>query len=60
VTEAVFGLVGVLIGGLLIGGVDYFMRRREERQTMRSLARALHSEFLEMRSQCAYCAELGN
>jgi hypothetical protein len=58
--EAIFGLVGVLIGGLLTGGVDYFMRRREERHTMRALARALHSELLEMRSQCAYCAELGN
>jgi hypothetical protein len=60
VTEAIFGLVGVLIGGILTGGIDYFMRRREERQAMRALARALHAEFLDMRSQCAYCAELGN
>jgi hypothetical protein len=55
VTEAIFGLVGVLTGG-----IDYFMRRRVERQAMRALARALHAEFLDMRSQCAYCAELGN
>jgi hypothetical protein len=60
VTQAIFGLVGVLIGGLLTGGVDYVMSRREERETMRSLARALHAELLEMRSQCSFCADLGN
>lgn len=59
-TEAIFGLVGVLIGGLLTGGIDYLMRRREERQMMRALARALHSELVDMRSQCGYCVELGN
>lgn len=59
-TQAIFGLVGVLIGGLLTGGVDYMMRRREERETMRSLARAIHAELLDMRSQCEFCSDLGN
>ncbi len=59
-TEAVFGLLGVLIGGLLTGGIDYLMRRREERQMMRALARSLHADFVELRSKYVYCAELGN
>ncbi len=31
VTEAIFGLVGVVIGGALAGGIDYVARRRDER-----------------------------
>jgi hypothetical protein len=37
-TEAIFGLVGVLIGGILTGGIDYFMRRREPPRTWASIS----------------------
>ncbi len=60
VTEAIFGLLGVVVGGALTGGIDYLARRREERQTARALARAIYAHLLDLRSQCAYCADRGD
>ena len=49
-TAAIFGLLGVVVGGLLTGGVDYFMARRREqaelRQSTRLVADELHSLWL--------------
>jgi hypothetical protein len=60
VTAAIFGLVGVVIGGALTGGINYLMRRRDERQDARALARTLYAHLVEFRGQCKYSADLGN
>lgn len=44
-TEAFFGLAGVLLGGLISGGATYFMRRREERQARMAAARLMEEEL---------------
>lgn len=59
-TTALFGLLGVVVGGLLTGGIDYVANRREERATGRTLARALFASLLEFRSQCIYCRNRGS
>jgi hypothetical protein len=46
VTEAIFGLVGVVVGGLLTAGVSYVMARRQERADTRGAARLVSSELL--------------
>jgi hypothetical protein len=52
VTEAIFGLVGVLIGGFLQGGVGWIMERRKEnwaaRKAARLVTRDLHRARLVM------------
>ena len=49
-TAAIFGLLGVVVGALVTGGVDYFMARRREkgelRQSSRLVADELHSLWL--------------
>lgn len=49
-TAAIFGLLGVVVGGLVTGGVDYVMARRREkaelRQSTRLVADELHSLWL--------------
>jgi hypothetical protein len=44
VTTAVFGLVGVVVGGLLTAGVDALGQRNDERRTRRRAARVLLME----------------
>jgi hypothetical protein len=44
-TEAVFGLVGVLIGGALSGGIQWLMARRTERAAARTAARLVALEL---------------
>ena len=44
-TEAIFGLVGVVVGGLLSGGVAYVMERRREQHATRAAARLLAEEL---------------
>jgi hypothetical protein len=45
VTAAIFGLVGVVLGGLLSGGVTYVMERRREQRETRAAARLLAEEL---------------
>jgi hypothetical protein len=43
---AIFGLVGVLVGGLLTGGFDYFMAWRRDRLDVRAASRVVAGELL--------------
>jgi hypothetical protein len=45
VAEAIFGLVGVIVGALITGGVEYFMRVRDEKAETRAAARLTHAEL---------------
>jgi uncharacterized membrane protein YccC len=47
-TEAIFSLVGVVVGALLSGGVAYLMARRTERRKVRAAARRVLTEFRQM------------
>jgi hypothetical protein len=58
-TEAIFGLLGVVVGGALTGGIDVLAKRREERAMMRALARTIFAALTDLRSQCVYCRKLG-
>jgi hypothetical protein len=44
-TEAIFGLVGVVVGGLLTAGLDWWRRRVDERGARRLAARILVDEL---------------
>jgi hypothetical protein len=45
VTQAIFGLVGVVVGAVISGGVAFFMERRRDRQKARASARLLEEEL---------------
>jgi hypothetical protein len=45
-TEAIFGLIGVLVGGAITAGSEYLASRSAERRVRRLSARAIHSELL--------------
>jgi hypothetical protein len=45
-TEAIFGLVGVVVGGLLTAGLEELRRRADSRDRRRAAARAVHTELL--------------
>jgi hypothetical protein len=44
ITQAIFGLVGVVIGGLLSGGATYVMARRGERRRSTAAVRLVEAE----------------
>ncbi len=44
-TEAIFGLIGVVVGGVLSGAVTWAMQRRTERRAVRAAARLLAYEL---------------
>lgn len=44
-TEAIFGLVGVLLGGVISGGATYVLSRRSDRLEARASARLLQGEL---------------
>lgn len=48
-SEAIFGLIGVVVGGVLSGAVQWAMTRRDERGATRRAARLVRSELREMR-----------
>jgi hypothetical protein len=48
--EAVFGLIGVVVGGLLTAGADYVARRAAARQARRLAARVLYDELANVRA----------
>ena len=43
--EAIFGLVGVVIGGVLTGGINYFLESRREQRAIRAAARLVKVEL---------------
>jgi hypothetical protein len=43
--EAIFGLVGVVVGALITGGTEYVMRKRDERAQLRAAARLGYAYF---------------
>jgi hypothetical protein len=45
VPEWVVGLVGVIVGGLLTGGVTYFLERRREKREARAAQLVMKSEL---------------
>jgi hypothetical protein len=49
-TAAIFGLVGVIIGGVINFVVTAFLQRRTERSDRRSAARLVRSELVRFRS----------
>jgi hypothetical protein len=44
-TEAVFGLVGVIVGAVLTGGIQWWMARRSEKALLRTAARLIQVEL---------------
>jgi hypothetical protein len=45
VTEAVFGLIGVVVGGVLTGAVAYVLERRRETREARIARRIMRAQF---------------
>jgi len=46
VTEAIFGLIGVVVGGLISGGLSLILERRKERVAARVAARLVREDLL--------------
>jgi hypothetical protein len=55
VTAAIFGLLGVVIGGTLAAGLDYLAKRRDERAALRPLAREILYELLCLKHTYERC-----
>jgi hypothetical protein len=51
VTQAIFGLVGVLVGGFIAAGGSYVMARRTEKLKARASARLLENDLRAVRLQ---------
>jgi hypothetical protein len=49
-SEAIFGLVGVIIGGLLTAGLEALARRGRERRVERLAARVVYDELASLRA----------
>lgn len=45
-TEAIFGLIGVVVGGLISGGISLILERRKEHVTARVAARLVREDLL--------------
>jgi hypothetical protein len=56
-TAAIFGLLGVVIGGLVAGGVGYFMARRQERADLRQARRLVADELFTIALQYSILVE---
>jgi hypothetical protein len=59
VTAAVFGLVGVVIGGLISGRATYLMARRQERAALRQAKRLVADELFDIALQLSILREDG-
>jgi hypothetical protein len=46
--QAIIGLVGVVIGGVLTGGVEFVLERRREGRRGRAAARLIHAELSDI------------
>jgi hypothetical protein len=49
-TAAIFGLIGVIVGGIMNGAATALLQRRAERSDQRSAARLVRSELVRFRS----------
>jgi hypothetical protein len=45
VAEAIFGLVGVVVGAVITEGAEYYLKRRKEKADVRQAARLAQAEF---------------
>lgn len=59
VSEAWFGLIGVVVGGFITGGVDFVLSKRNERRLRRAAGRLLGLELDEARLFLAASVEQG-
>jgi hypothetical protein len=50
VTAAIFGLLGVIVGGVLNGAVSWWLQRGEARSSARATAGVVYDDFLHMQS----------
>jgi len=48
VSAAIFGLIGVVVGALVTGGVDYVMQRRREKAELRQARRVVAGELSDL------------
>lgn len=51
-TEAIFGLVGVVVGGVLNGGITWLVERRNQRDQVRVAARLVDGEIRIAAAAC--------
>lgn len=58
-TAAIFGLLGVIVGGVLTGIVEWVLRARDERGQMKAAARLLRSELFDAQGVFELIAEYG-
>lgn len=47
-SAAIFGLIGVVVGALVTGGVDYVMQRRREKAELRQARRVVAGELSDL------------
>jgi hypothetical protein len=50
VTAAIFGLLGVIVGGVLNGVVNWWLQRGQASSSARAIARIVYDDFLHMQS----------
>jgi hypothetical protein len=56
--EAIFGLVGVVVGAVVAGGVDYALDRRRERAGLRAALRLVEDEYKDLLSVVAIVLQM--
>lgn len=47
-SDAIFGLIGVVVGGVLTGGADFALERSREKRRARASARLIHDALTDM------------
>lgn len=57
ILPAIFGLVGVIVGGTITGGSTYFFERRRERRELKRASRLLDEELLIAETAATMCVE---
>ena len=50
-TAAIFGLLGVVVGGMITGGVSYFLEAWRERKELKKSRRLVAAELVTLRDQ---------
>ena len=59
ILPAVFGLVGVIVGGLITGGSTYLLERRREGVELNTASRLIDAELLVAQTAAHSCIEKG-
>ena len=57
VTAAIFGLLGVVVGGLVTGGVDFMLEQRRERAEQKQAQRLVGDEIESIVAGLDYIVE---